>query len=136
VERREVAGVAGGTFSVWFEGVDQLNTVAFDMRGIGPVAQLKAAAAVNRAIHAVEADAKALCPVDTGFLRNSITTDVQYGGGTVTGRTGPTANYGGYVEWGTYRMAPRAYMGPALDRHSGEFEDALTAIVADSIGPA
>jgi HK97 gp10 family phage protein len=127
--------MADATFSVWFEGVDELNRVGFDMRGIGPVAQFQAVAAVTRSIYAIQATAQALCPVDTGFLRGSITSDVQYGSGTVTGRTGPTASYGGYVEWGTYKMAPRAYMGPALDRHSGEFEEAMAAIVESSIGP-
>lgn len=126
-------GVVGGTFSVWFEGVDKLNSLAVDMSGVGPVAQVQAIAAVNRMIHVVEATAKTLCPVDTGFLRSSITTDMSYGGGTVTGRTGPTANYGAYVEWGTYRMAPRAFMGPALDRHGQEFEDAMAAITANAI---
>ena len=73
-------------------------------------------------------DAQAFCPVDTGNLRASIGYDVTRDGKSVAGEVGPTASYGGFVEFGTSRMAPHAYMGPAFDRHAGEYVQALTAI--------
>jgi HK97 gp10 family phage protein len=121
------------TFSVWFEGVDELNSIGADMTGLGPVVQALALRTVTRTAHAIEADGKTFAPVDTGFLRNSITTDIEYGVGTATAHVGPTASYGAYVEFGTYRAAPHAYMGPALDRHSGEFEDAMADLVGRSL---
>ena len=41
---------------------------------------------------------------------------------------GPTAEYGAYVEYGTSRMAPRAYMGPAFDRHAPDLVTAVEQI--------
>lgn len=58
----------------------------------------------------LEAAAKQRAPVDTGFLRSSITRDIQ----GLTATIGPTANYGVYVEMGTSRMRPQPYMAPAL----------------------
>lgn len=59
--------------------------------------------------------AKAIVPVRTGALRNSIS--VAYG--TDDGwwfQAGPTLEYGPYIEWGTSRMAPQPYMGPAFEQ--------------------
>lgn len=58
----------------------------------------------------VEADAKAMCPVDTGELRKSITSEVL---GT-TGVVGTNKEYAMYVELGTYKMAAQPYLVPAL----------------------
>jgi len=72
----------------------------------------------------IERDAKMFAPVDTGNLRNSISCDVK----GLTAEVGPTANYGAHVEYGTSTQGPAAYMGPAFDRHAGEFADALGRI--------
>ena len=49
---------------------------------------------------------------------------------------GPTASYGEYVELGTSRMAPHAYLGPAFDRHAGSWADALDEVaLASGTGP-
>lgn len=71
----------------------------------------------------IEADAKRLAPVDTGALRNSISTTSSLGG--LSAEIGPTVHYAPYVEYGTRRMAPRAFLGPAFDRHSGAFVQAV-----------
>lgn len=84
-----------------------------------------ASKAVARTAHDIEADAKALAPVDTGNLRNSISSDI----GVLSAEIGPTAEYGLYVEEGTSRMAPQPYMGPAADTRFPELEQALGAIV-------
>lgn len=70
----------------------------------------------------VETNAKAIAPVDTGNLRASIGTEMR---GRYEAEVGPSAAYGIYVEFGTSRMAPQAFMGPSLDRYSGTFVEAM-----------
>jgi HK97 gp10 family phage protein len=107
--------------SVWFEGVEELNTVAVELATSGLRVGAAAQTVVAKTAHDVEGTGKQFCPVDTGNLRNSIGTDI----GLLQAAIGPSADYGRYVEFGTSRMAPHAYMGPALDRHAAEFETAL-----------
>lgn len=84
-------------------------------------------AIVRRTALAVEADAKALAPVDTGNLRNSISTSIAGDGrsSSISAEIGPTAEYGAFVEYGTSRMGPQPYMGPAFDRNIPGFERAI-----------
>lgn len=82
----------------------------------------------------VESTAKALCPVDTGALRESITTEIDDSGKTVIGRVGPHTHYAAFVEFGTgiagagsvgagegpynmnwHGMVAQPYLRPALD---------------------
>lgn len=67
------------------------------------------------------AGAQAIVPVDTGNLKSSIGVDFD-GLGL---EAGPTANYGGYVEYGTSRMAPQPYMRPAFDKATAPLDDVL-----------
>ena len=77
----------------------------------------------------MEAAAKGFCPVDTGFLRSSIGVDLDMAAASAV--IGPTAEYGAFVEFGTSRMAPAAYMGPALDRVSPSFAAAIEQLGGD-----
>lgn len=61
-----------------------------------------------------EAFAKALCPVDTGHLRGSIAHKVAGDGVTI----GSDVSYAGYVELGTYKMAARPYLKPAVHNNA------------------
>lgn len=108
--------------------VSQLNTLAADLSGASVRGAMLAGQVVRKAALDLEAQAKAFCPVDTGNLRSSIGTDM----GALEATVGPTANYGLFVEFGTSRMAPRAFMGPALDRVTPGFVDAMGQI-ADGI---
>ncbi len=115
------------SFSVRFDGVDALNAVAADLsRAAGTVGQ-KAAAHVRKTAAAVEATAKRFVPVDSGDLKRSIDTAIVGDGrhAQMSADVFTDSPYGGYVEWGTSRMAPHAYLGPALDRHSGHFTAGL-----------
>lgn len=89
---------------------------------------------VRKTARDIAADAKSIAPVDTGNLRGSIGhSDLRTIGstsGSAEAEIGPTANYGVYVELGTSRMAAQPFMGPALDRRAGPFEQAL-AIIAE-----
>lgn len=94
----------------------------------GAGATNKARAVVSRTAAAIERDAKVLAPYEFGTLRNSIITVLAGTSATI----GPTVNYGGYQEFGTSKMPPHPYMGPALDRNTGPFQQALSQIVADA----
>ena len=63
-------------------------------------------------------------PVDTGFLRNSITVGRPDGGsltvGDLSAQVGPEAAYGAFVEFGTSRMGAQPYMTPAAEQ-AGEW---------------
>jgi hypothetical protein len=62
-------------------------------------------------------------PVDTGFLRSSITVGDIWGGtlqpGALAAQVGPEAAYGAHVEYGTVRNPqPKPYMVPAAEQAS------------------
>ena len=60
----------------------------------------------------VQQFAKSIVPVDTGVLQSSIMAEPSFSGHA---RVSTTVRYAGYVEFGTYKMAPEPYMRPALD---------------------
>ena len=75
----------------------------------------------------VETHSKILCPVDTGFLRNSIQVDEVT---PVQSVIAPHTDYAEFVEFGTERQRAQPYMRPALDEHEAEILDAIRATVA------
>lgn len=122
--------------TVWFEGIDDMNTVAADLRAASGRVGAKGAVVVRAAAARVEATAKLFAPVDTGNLRGSIGPPVIEGdgrSGDIEAAITAHANYSRFVEWGTERMAPAAFMGPALDRVGPEFAAAVEAI-SDPLG--
>jgi HK97 gp10 family phage protein len=56
--------------------------------------------------------------IKTGRLRASITHRVVYEDAQVVGEVGTNVEYGVYLEYGTSKMAPRPFLGPALDENS------------------
>ncbi|MEB8400913.1 HK97 gp10 family phage protein [Enterococcus casseliflavus] len=58
-------------------------------------------------------------PVDTSFLRRSITFSMLDNGFSAMSLAG--ADYGGYVEWGTRFMAAQPYMKPAYIAQKAKF---------------
>ena len=105
----------------------ELNALAADLGQAGYRATRKAQQAVVKSAHDVEAHGKRLAPVDTGALMGSIGTDVA--ADSLSAEIGPTVHYGAYVEFGTRRrMAPHAYMGPALDIVGPSFAAAMEQI--------
>lgn len=100
--------------------------------------------AVGAAGRAVEEEAKAICPVDTGVLRDSIASRVDQATNSVYATVYATAPYAGYVEFGTgirgaesdgagpypYNpkwpgMAAQPFLRPALDTRRQEIKDAF-----------
>lgn len=85
------------------ELVTQLETAHTVIETLGPAVIAKCSADLV-------ALAQPLCPVDTAATRNSIHTTVI---GPYVSVTGPTTWYAPFLEFGTSRMAPRPFMGPA-----------------------
>lgn len=91
--------------------------------------------AINMALTAsalvVEGQAKALVPVDTGNLRNSITHEVKEN----EARVGTVTEYAIFQELGTVKMAAQPFLNPALEQNKGNiqkiFVDALSKAVGD-----
>lgn len=98
--------------------VSELSALAARLNQSGRHVGAGIATATRKAGADVERAAKILAPVDTGNLRNSISTTITGTGSSmeIGAEIGPTANYGDYVESGTSRMRPQPYMGPAMDR--------------------
>lgn len=112
----------------------ELNALAADLSNVAGKIGPKVQTVMRKIARDIEADAKAFAPVDTGNLRSSIGhSDLRTVGqsGTLEVEIGPTANYGVFVEFGTSRMAPHAFMGPAFDRRSPGFVSALEDIVGE-----
>lgn len=90
--------------------------------------------AVRKAGADVQAQAIARVPVDTGFLRSSISMEMAGNAHFSSVEIGPTAHYGRYVEQGTSRpMAAQPYMVPALDAVEPGFVAAMGQLGAEVI---
>lgn len=112
-------------------GSNEINRLANDLTAAPLKAQRRATTALGKAVKDIEATAKTLAPVDTGFLRSSISSDVSVQGTTIRGEVGPTANYGAYVEGGTRRQRAQPYLRPATDMIVPRYEDAVAQITED-----
>ena len=67
---------------------------------------------IEKAALTLEKNAKQNCPVDTGKLRASITTEV----GNLEAEVGTNVAYALYVEFGTSKQKAQPFMRPALDK--------------------
>lgn len=108
----------------------ELDQVGRDIvRNAGRVGA-RASAAFRKTIHDIERDAKTAAPVDTGALKNSISSEITGDGrsGTMAGEVGPTVDYGLWQEIGTSRMPPQPYLAPAFDRRIDPFTRAIAQI--------
>ena len=102
---------------------DGLRRHAAELRGQAGTLVPRASQVVRKVAFDTEADAKKLAPVDTGNLRNSITTVVSNGG--LTAGVVATASYAYWVEAGNSRTSPQPFMGPATDRNAPMFREAM-----------
>lgn len=62
-------------------------------------------------------------PVDTGFLRRSITSEFEDGG--LTGKTGATAEYAPYLIYGTRYMYAQDFFRPNFHVQEKKFQNDL-----------
>lgn len=115
---------------------DPLRALSADLTSAGRQIGQRARAVVRKTAYDIEASAKAIAPVDTGNLKNSIShSDLRIGtSGQLVAEIGPTANYGIFLELGTSRMPAQPFMGPAADRHTPSFEAAMQQLGAEALG--
>lgn len=111
-----------------------LNDVVVEFAAESVEAPMRARAVVQKHSKKVKETMKSFAPVASGEMRDSITYETRQLVGGAVGEIGPTATRDGFpypaaVEWGTSEMPPQAFAGPALDRHSGEFENDMAKIV-------
>lgn len=104
-------------------------------------------ASVEASLRLIEDSAKNYCPVDTGALRDSITSEVDASGQTVVGRVGPHVDYAEFLEFGTGErgdpsvphnqnwpgMAAQPYMRPALDENRDAIQELFRGQIAAAI---
>jgi HK97 gp10 family phage protein len=85
----------------------------------------RASQIVRKTASDIEAHAKAVVPVDTGNLKNSIQTEME---SDLTAVVSTGVEYAPYVEYGTHKMAPRPYLGSAAEAVKPAFEAAMKAL--------
>ena len=105
--------------------VQGLNTVIVSLAKASVDVKRGAADRMEKVLTNIDQTAASLAPRDTGATAESIDHEVTQGFGSVTGESGPHTRQAPFMEWGTYKDAPQAFMGPALDRHSHELEEGL-----------
>lgn len=122
-----MAGGKSPTSGLTQSDVDGLRVVADHTDEV--VAAL--GAALGRALEAVgieaEGDAKELCPVDTGRLRNSITHTID--GSDKTAIIGTNVEYAQYVHNGTSRHDPQPFLADAVSRNGGKYRSIFKSML-------
>lgn len=114
-------------------GADDMRRLTADLTTAPKRVQAHAVEAARKAGMDIQAGAKARVPVDTGFLRNSISTADGWRGNTYRVEVGPTANYAAYVENGTSRQRAQPYLRPATDAVIPGFQAAVGQITGDML---
>jgi len=103
-------------------------TVTFDrFPEIAAALPEKASQVVRKASFDIEGQAKNRVPVDTGALKNSISTEFEDNG--LTGIIAPHMEYATFVEFGTKRMSAQPYMTPAAEAVMPAFVSAMKAML-------
>lgn len=76
---------------------------------------------IQKGCFAIEADAKDVCPVDTGNLRASIHTEIE----PLKGEVGTNVEYATYVECGTRYQDAQPYLEPAYLKNKDKIADGI-----------
>ncbi len=91
------------------------------------------AAIVAKTAADIETNAKAVVPVDTGNLKNSIQMDISHVSSDLHAEVNVGATYGAYVEYGTVKMAAKPFLTPAVELARKPFEKALGAAIMAAV---
>ena len=76
----------------------------------------------------IERDAKRKCPVDTGRLRGSISTDLSQIN-SYEATIGTNVEYAVHVEYGTYKQSAKPYLRPAYNQNVNKLTQELKQIL-------
>lgn len=135
-----------GAVSVELHGFEELAKKLAEFSD--SVAKRLAKSAMKRAMRPVLETAKSLCPVSEdgshgkppGYLRDSLTVATGSGKGKITARVQsrkgafvPGEYYGGYIEYGTHKMAARPFLRPSLDQNKQVCLDLLASEINAAI---
>lgn len=113
------------------EGLQELNQEFNDLEN---ALTQEIITALMRGGMIIEADAKRRCPVDTGRLRASLTTDVEREGKTTfVLKVGTNVEYASFVENGTSRMAAQPFLRPAVDAKAKDVVDEIRESIREQI---
>lgn len=86
--------------------------------------------AVAKTAFDIQEMAQSIAPVDTGYMAGTIWADVD----GLRAEIKPEAEYAGYVEFGTYKMAAQPFMRPAADANEANFAALISQVVAGLMG--
>lgn len=103
--------------------------LARKLKNYSDKAETEVQKAVLKGCIAIEGEAKLKSPVDTGYMRASITHQVQSKGHEVVGLVGTNVEYAPYVEYGAGKRTPKPFLHPAYEKHieqiKGDIKQAL-----------
>lgn len=93
----------------------------------------KAASVVRKSGQQLKTQAQALAPTRTGALRASVqvSTSGDGRGSGISATVGPTVRYAQFVEYGTSKMTPQPFIGPALDAVTPSFIAAMERLAEE-----
>lgn len=112
--------------------IEGLNEVVADLGQASATIASRAGKVVEKTTKRVAQTGSDLAPRDRPELANRIKAKVKGTRGEAVAEASTSPRVMPHmVEYGTYKDAPQAFMGPALDRHSGEFVSELEEIAGD-----
>lgn len=83
----------------------------------------------NEAGELIVKDAKSICPVDTGNLKNSISKKVISQGDAIGLEIIADADYANFVEYGTSKMVAQPFIRPSMEKN----RDKVTELLKKSV---
>lgn len=101
--------------------VSELRDLEHDLEAGAASVEAKAPVVVKKVALDIERDGKIFAPVLTGTLESSISADIN----GLSAEIGPHTDYEAYVEYGTSKMHAQPYMGPAAEKNTPPFVDAM-----------
>ena len=109
--------------SVEWHGAERLTMA---IRGASPKAMEQSSQVIRNNTERLKASAKAKAPVDTGFLKNHITSSYP---NRLEGRVKSEAAYSGYQEYGTRFQTGTPHIRPALQEIEPQFKKDMNDVL-------